>query len=166
MRRPSPSRCPYCTADAPRRWIRRGSYERYAGDLDDSNRRISVPRYRCKLTERTFSLLPDELLPYCGLRTPVVLSSLRALYLEHRSLNELARSLALPRATVRHLKARFLRTLPLLRLPPREGALGAEAFLEAVTSEAPGRPAPSIAELLRTWKEREPKHSVVGIYAR
>lgn len=166
MRCPSPSRCPYCAADAPRHWIRWGSYERYAGDPDDSSRRIAVPRYQCKFTERTFSLLPDELLPYCSLRTPVVLSSLRVLYLEHRSLNELARSLALPRTTLRHLKARFLRTLPLLRLPPREGALGAEAFLEAVTCEGPGRSAPSIAELFRTWKEREPKHSVVGIYAR
>jgi hypothetical protein len=49
-----------------------------------------------------------------------------------------------------------------LRLPPREGALSAAAFLEIVKEEA----AATVIECFRAWKEREPKHSIVGIYAR
>ena len=162
MRCPTPSRCPYCPAEAPRHWIGWGSYERYAGDPHDSNRRISVPRYQCKLTQRTFSLLPDELLPYCSVAVPVVLSSLRALFLENVPLSELARRISIPRGTLRHLKARYLCTRPLLRLPPHEGALGAAPFLALLTLQASA----SIDDLFRSWKEREPKHSIVGIYAR
>jgi hypothetical protein len=167
MRSPRPSRCPYCAADSPVHWIGWGSYERYAGDPDDASRRVAVPRYQCKLTERTFSLLPDELLPYCSLPADTVLSLLRALLLEKGegtspvALNRLASRTALPRSTLRHLKARYLRTVPLLRLPPREGVLGAAAFLEALTEEAG-----AVLDLFRSWKEYEPKHSVLGIYAR
>lgn len=172
MRCPSPSRCPYCAAEAPRHWTGWGSYERYAGDPDDSNRRVAIPRYQCKLTGRTFSLLPDELLPYCSLRTPVVLSSLQALFLEHdgrlpAALSTFARSTMVPRGTLRHLKARFLRALRLLRLPPQEGALSAAAFLRILNGDAaPEEPAQTVTHLFRSWKELEPKRSIVGIYAR
>lgn len=164
---PTPSRCPYCAADATRHWIRWGSYERYAGDPDDSSRRIAVPRYQCKFTGRTFSLLPDELLPYCSLRTPVVLSSLRALLLEVDdtspvALSTFARTSSVPRGTLRRLRSRYLRAAPLLPLPTREGVLGGGAFLNALLQ----RSAPALLILFRTWKEREPKHSIVGIYAR
>ena len=164
---PKPSRCPYCAADAPRHWIRWGSYERYAGDPDDSSRRIAVPRYQCKFTGRTFSLLPDALLPYCSLRTSVVLSSLRALFLEEDgtspvALSTLARRISIPRGTLRRLRSRYLRAAPLLRLPPHEGALGRGAFLNVLLQ----RSAPTLYQLFRHWKEREPKHSIVGIYAR
>jgi hypothetical protein len=171
---PVPSRCPYCAADVPVHWIRWGSYERYAGDPDDASRRVAVPRYQCKFTERTFSLLPDDLLPYCSVRTPRVLSSLRALFVgkgEGTSpvpLSTLARSVSIPRGTLRRLKRRFLRTVPLLRLPPRAGPLSPATFLAVLLGdgtsleEAPG----SVLEVFRAWKEREPKHSIVGIYAR
>ena len=167
LRCPSPSCCPYCAADAPRHWIRWGSYERYAGDPDDSNRGIAVPRYRCKFTGRTFSLLPDELLPYCSLRTCLVLSSLRALFLGEEgalpvALSTLARRISVPRGTLRRLRARYLRAAPRLRLPSQEGALGKDALLRILLQIESQR----LLDLFRSWKERAPKHSIVGIYAR
>ena len=159
---PAPSRCPYCAADAPGHWIGWGTYERYAGDPQDPNRKLVVARYRCKLTRRTFSLLPDGLLPYCGQRTGRVLSWLYALFVQKAALSTLSRSVCVPRGTLRHLKARFLRTVSVLRLPWGEGALGAAVFLEALAQEGPA----AVADLFRDWKEREPKHGVVGIYVR
>lgn len=163
---PSPSRCPYCVSDAPVHWIRWGRYARYAGDLDDPSRKVAVPRYRCQLTRRTFSLLPDELLPYCSLKTPVVLSLLHALIIEQIALGPLSRRASIPRGTLRRLKARYVRTAPILRLPAHEGALAGGAFLQALFGDSPGEPAPAVIHLFRSWKEREPKHSIVGIYAR
>lgn len=126
-----------------------------------------MPRYQCKFTGRTFSLLPDELLPYCGLRTPVVLSSLQALFLGEDgtlpvALSTLARTSFVPRGTLRRLRARYLRAAPRLRLSQQEGVLGGGAFLNVLLQ----RSAPTLFDLFRTWKEREPKHSIVGIYAR
>lgn len=168
---PSPSRCPYCVADARRHWIGWGNYERYAGDLVDVSRRVAVPRYRCKVTRRTFSLLPDELLPYCSLRTALVVACLYGLFVEKTPLTTLAGRLAVPRGTLRHLKARFVRVVFLLRLSQQEGALSASAFLRTLlgdggSSRPPEESAARTYELFRSWKEREPKHSLVGIYAR
>lgn len=159
---PKPTRCPYCPADAPRHWTRSGSYQRYAGDPDDPSRRINVPRYQCKIHGRTFSLPPDALLPYCGIRTGYLLQCLYALSLRGVALNTLARHAGLGRGALRYLKARFLRALPRLRLPWRESALDAAGFLTALAQAG----ATAIAGLFRDWKEREPKLSVVGIYAR
>lgn len=139
---------------------------RYAGDPEDPSRKAEVPRYRCKPTRRTFSLLPDELLPYYSLKTRIVLSSLDALIVRQIALSALSRRTSLPRGTLRRLKARYLRTVPILRLPSREGALGAEEFLRALSGDSPEESIPAVLDLFRTWKEREPKHSIVGIYAR
>lgn len=157
-----PSRCPYCPADAPPHWIGWGSYERYSGDGEDRSQRVAVPRYRCKLTRRTFSLLPDGLLPYCGERAGLVLGWLYALYVQKVALSTLSRREGVARGTLRHLRARFLRTVSILRLPHGEGATGAPTFLEALAQKG----SVAVAELFRVWKEREPKHCVVGIYAR
>lgn len=167
---PLPSRCPYCPADAPSHWTGWGSYERYAGDRRDRSRRVAIPRYRCKVSGRTFSLLPDGLLPYCGERTGFVLSSLHALFVQKVALSTLSRRACVARGTLRLLRARFLRAVGLLRLPvprqtglPRhEGALKAASFLEVLAAQAPR----AIADLFRGWKECEPKHSIVGVYAR
>lgn len=168
---PPPSRCPYCAADTPLHWIRWGRYRRYAGDADDLSRKVAVTRYRCKHKRRTFSLLPDALLPHCSMRAPVVLSSMEALFIGHVALGALARRASMPRGTLRQLKRRYLHTVRLLRLPSREGALAPGAFLEALLGGGAGRAGPeeippSVVDLFRTWKECEPKHSVVGIYAR
>ena len=55
-------------------WIGWGRYQRYAGDSDDPSQRIDVVRCRCALVGHTFSLLPDSLLPYCGVRTGSILN--------------------------------------------------------------------------------------------
>lgn len=157
-----PSRCPYCPADARPHWIGWGSYARYSGDPEDPNGKVVVPRYRCKIKRRTFSLPPDGLLPYCGERAGSVLTCLHALCVLNVSLNTLARTVGVARGTLRHLKARFLRTVSILRLPGCEGALGAAAFLEAVAQKRDA----VVVDLFRTWKECEPKHCVAGIYAR
>lgn len=157
-----PSRCPYCPADAPAHWIAWGSYSRYAGDPDDPSRRVAIPRRRCKIFKRTFALLPDSLLPYCTTWTGAVLERLYALLVQRLPLNTLARRAGAARGTLRTLKANFLRVLPKLRLPQREGALGPAAFLEVLADMEPA----AVAELFRDWKEREPKHSIVGIYLR
>lgn len=157
-----PSRCPYCPADAPGHWIGWGSYSRYAGDPDDPSRRVTIPRRWCKIVQRTFALPPDSLLPYCGVRTAFVLMWLYALCIKRVGLNTLARQAGMGRGALRSLKARFLRALPKLRLPPREGALAPAAFLELLA----GMESAAVADLFRNWKERQPKHSILGIYQR
>ena len=160
---PEPSRCPYCPADSTPHWIRWGTYSRYAGDPFDPCRREKVRRYRCKICKRTFSLPPDFLLPYCGIRTGAVLDCFHAFFSKKKiAVSKMARKLKVTRAGVRYLKTRFLRVLPKLRLPGREGFLAAPAFLGAL-SEMEGA---EVAALFRDWKEREPKLSIVGVYAR
>lgn len=163
MNCPPPSRCPYCPADCPPHWIRWGIYSRYAGDPFDPCRREEVQRYRCKICKRTFSLPPDFLLPRCGIRTRVVRHCLRAFFVKKKiNISREARKLGVSRCGIRHLFARFLRTLPKLRLPGREGFLPPPAFLGALADRKPDE----ITSLFRGWKEREPKLSIVGIYAR
>ena len=53
-------------------------------------------------------------------------------------------------------------TLPNLRLPGHAAALGPAPFLRALREMTLG----ALALLFAGWKELEPKHSVVGIYAR
>lgn len=159
---PEPSRCPYCPIDAPPHWIHWGCYQRYAGDPQDPRKLVDVPRYRCNIVRRTFSLLPDALLPYCGLRTGYVLQGLSGLFVKAIALNTLARRAGLARGTLRSLKACFLCVLPKLRLPRHEGALHAADFLAILSDMEPL----AVTDIFRAWKEREPKHSIVGIYLR
>ena len=163
---PVPRRCPYCHPEAARHWIGWGSYARYAGDPEDPNRRIAVARYRCRVTKRTFSLLPDDLLPYCALRTEPVLEALTALVVAGQPLAPLARRIGVGRSLLRSLRGRFLNTVPRLRLPTRAGPMTAAAWLEALAPEAGRRGQSASVELFRGWKEGEPKRSIAGIYAR
>jgi len=159
---PLPSRCPYCPADAPRHWIRWGHYHRYAGDREDPSRKIAIDRWECKVQSRTFSLLPDALLPYHSWRTAWILAWLQALWIQGLGLSTLARRVGVARGTLRHVAARFHRTVPQLRLPGQEGALPPATFLEALALPGPL----SVALLFRQWKEREPKHCLLGFYRR
>lgn len=159
---PVPSRCPYCPLETPCHWIRWGHYERYAADPELSSQKIAVPRWQCKIVERTFSLLPDALLPYCSIRTGLILEWLQALYVEATPLCSQARGVHVARGTLRSLSARFQRALPHLRLPGRPAALPAATFLQALAKLKPA----AVVSLFRTWKESEPKHSVVGIRQR
>jgi hypothetical protein len=159
---PLPSRCPYCPAEAPPHWIRWGHYWRYAGDRHDANRKIAIDRWCCKVHWRTFSLLPDALLPYCSWRTAWILVWLRALYLERLGLNTVARQVGMARGTLRALQARFQQTVPQLRLPRQPATLPPAAFLEGLAGLGPA----AVAGLFREWKEREPKHGLLGFYRR
>lgn len=159
---PEPSRCPYCPAEALRHWTHWGSYERYADDPEDPFRRVAVARYWCKVQERTFSLLPDALLPYCGVRIGLVLQGLYTLFVNGIALNALARHVGRARATLQCLRARFLRALPKLRLPQHEAALRPADFLAVLAGMEPE----AVARIFRDWKEREPKLSVLGVYVR
>ena len=116
----------------------------------------------CKLRRRTFSLLPDGLLPFRFARTATVLSRLDGMVVEGKPTNACAKAWGVARSTLRRLEEHFLRTVPRLRLPEHEGALGAREFLLRLAD----RGVESIADLFRGWKEQEPKLSVVGIYAR
>lgn len=157
-----PSRCPYCPGNPAVHWIGWGDYKRSAADSEDPTKLVRVPRCWCKLTLRTFSLLPDSLLPYHGWRTTHILQLLHAMFVRGVPVNTLARLTGLGRGALRNLKARFLRALPKLRLPGHEGALSPAAFLMVLADMEPG----FVAELFRVWKEREPKLSIVGIYLR
>lgn len=159
---PPPTRCPYCPADAPKHWKKHGRYQRYAGDSQEPSRQVDVSRYWCKLVRRTFSIPPDTLLPYCGTRTGHVLDWLDAVVVQGLGLNTVARRASVSRGLLRSLKARFLRTLPRLRLPGREGMLAPRAFLTAFADAG----AIAVAALFRGWKEREPKLAILGIYQR
>ena len=158
---PQPT-CPYCGADAPAHWTGHGSYTRYAGDPEEPSRRTDVARYKCGISGRTFSLLPDALLPYCGTRTGFVLQWLQALLVDGVGVNTLARRAGVTRGRLRYLRARFLRVLPKLRLPWHEGCLCAAGLLEALAQAG----AAAVADLFRGWKQQEPKLSIVGIYQR
>ncbi len=156
-----PDRCPYCPADAPAHWIIHGSYERYAGDPDPLSK-VDVTRHFCKVVGRTFSLPPDALLPYCRLKTCLVLQLLHALLVESLGVRTLARRFGVGRGALRYFRVRFLRTLAKLRFPWHEGALDAAGFLASLSRQG----AAAVAELFRSWKQQEPKLSIVGIYLR
>ena len=159
---PAPERCPYCPPETPRHWIGWGHYKRYAGDPEHASQKVAVPRWRCKIVVRTFSLLPDALLPYCSVRASLVLEWLAALHVEDTPLCSLARGVHVARGTLRSLSARFRRALPHLRLPRCPAALAAGPFFQVLAKLEPA----AVVALFRTWKELEPKHSLVGIHQR
>lgn len=159
---PPPTRCPYCPPDAPAHWTHEGSYTRYAGDLDEPSRREAVPRYKCKIVGRTFSIPPAVLLPYCGTRVGFVLRWLQMMLIEGRGVNTVARDFGVARGRLRGIKARFLRMRLKLRLPGQEGCLDAAGLLARLASMG----AAAILDLFHSWKELEPKLSILGVYAR
>lgn len=156
---PEPSRCPYCPERPEPHWIKWATYPRWA---QGRREQIDVPRYRCRFTGRTFSLLPDGLLPYHYPRSAVILRRLRSFFMDGIPLARWARIEGMARTTVRHLREKFEDVVGRLRLPSQEGALAPKAFLERLL----GFGADGVAEIFRGWKELEPKHSVVGLYAR
>lgn len=154
-----PSRCPYCPDRPEPHWIGWGCYRRYAEGRD---RKIDVDRHRCPFVCRTFSLLPDGLLPYHHARTATILRHLLALFVKERPLSTWARLKGVARSTLRGLKARVALTLAKLRLPGQEGALSPAPFVTRLLDLGAER----VAEIFRAWKELEPKHSIVGFYVR
>lgn len=159
---PAPTRCPYCPVHTPPHWIGWGCYERYAGDPEQPARKVAVPRYQCKIQERTFSLLPHALLPYRCVRAGVILTWLYAMFVDGVPLSPLARQVRVARGTLRSLRAGFLRAVPHLRLPRQRAARPPVPFLEALAQLPPT----TVVPLFQAWKESEPKHCVVGIHSR
>ena len=156
---PEPSRCPYCPDRPERHWTLWGFYQRWAQGRGE---KIDVPRHQCRFVKRTFSVLPDGLLPYHYHRTAVILKTLGALFIDEIPLSQWASLEGLARTTVRHLSEEFQEVVQRLRLPDQEGALGPKAFLARLFQSGADR----IAQIFRDWKEIEPKHSIVGLYAR
>ena len=153
------SRCPYCPDRTDKHWIKWGFYWRYVQGREE---KIPVGRNQCRFVRRTFSLLPDGVLPYRYLRADAIVQGLEALFLREVPASTYARKRTLPRTTVRRMKATFATIVRHLRLAGQEGSLGPAAFLRRLF----GLPVDRIAEIFRDWKEREPKHSLLGIYAR
>lgn len=130
--------------------------------IQGCRRKIPVQRYRCHFTGRTFSLLPDGLLPYHYLRALRILRELCAIFVDGQGVSTRARWTGIARTTLRHLACGFLRAVRSLRLPGHPGALAPKAFLTRLVALGPC----AVRRLFRAWKEIEPKHSIVGIYAR
>lgn len=102
-------------------------------------------------------------MPYHYFTTRHILTWLHALEGEGLAVNTLATREGIGRWILRHLKAAFRRVVGILRLPLQRAALGAGAFIKALARRCSGE---AVVAVFRDWKEREPKHSVVGIYPR
>ncbi|MEK6717567.1 MAG: hypothetical protein AAB253_06615 [candidate division NC10 bacterium] len=158
----APSVCPYCPGGRAGHWIRWGFYERYAEGCREPHGRIRVQRFFCLIVERSFSLLPDSLLPYRFFTASHILRWLYALVVEKVALDAVARGERVARGTLRNLRRAFLRTVRTLRLTGRAAASEPPAFLSALAHLGD----PAVADLFRDWKQREPKHSVLGFHPR
>jgi len=154
-----PSVCPYCPTTPGGHWIRWGFYSRWG---EGEKELLDIQRYRCKITRRTFSLLPDSLLPYHHATTTHILQGLHALFVQAVPRSTLAREGSIHRGTLLHWKNAFLEALPNLRLPGRPAALGPAEFLRGLRTMT----LTALAKLFAGWKELEPKHSIVGLYVR
>jgi hypothetical protein len=124
-----------------------------------------VQRYRCKIgRRRTFSLLPDSLLPYHSLGVANILKWLYAMLVKHIGASTLSDTESRPRKTLSDLKNKFLRVVKVLRLPGRRSGavLDPPKFLQSLAQMLDAE----VAGLFGSWKELEPKHSILGIYAR
>lgn len=157
-----PSRCPY-HPNLPAHWNKHGSYQRQdpTSPADDP-KMTSVPRCRCNIILRTFSIPPDALLPYLPRTTESILQLLHCVIVEGHGSFKASEILSIPRTTLRRIIAKFHTTVKLLRLPEHPGVLAADAFLRRLFALG----LDAIVELFAEWKEREPKFSLVGIYPR
>jgi len=154
-----PTRCPYCPERAEKHWSGWGRYHRWA---ERRRRKIPVGRHRCPFAKRTFSLLPEGLLPYHYARTATILGRLWKLFVEEARATVFADLAHAARTTIRRLKEDAASVLRKLRLPGQEGALAPAEFLKRLVALGAER----IAEIFRAWKELDPKHSIVGFYRR
>ena len=155
---PLPTRCPYCPATTCYHWIRNASYGRYGLDSE----RIRIPRWLCKITKRTFSLLPDALLPYHSTTTTRILQWLNHTFVNGHGMATTAKFFSAARTTVRRVCAKFYQAVKVLRLSGQAGVLPPAEFLRRLFSNSGSQ----VATLFVAWKEREPKHSLVGMYPR
>lgn len=154
-----PSRCPYCPGRFDLHWTKSGFYHRWGQGRKE---RIRVQCYHCPFVDRWFSLLPDGLLPYRFRTAAWTLKTLEAVIVQEMPVSRWARLKEVARTTVRRIKADFERTIRLLRLPGHEGRLSPIDFLQALAQ----RSVHASQELFVDWKEQEPKHSILGVYAR
>lgn len=154
-----PSCCPYCPDRPGPHWTKSGSYHRWAQGRKE---RIRVQCYYCPFADRWFSLLPVGLLPYRYRTAAWTLQTLEAIVIQEIPVSRWARLKDVARTTIRRIKADFERAALRLRLPDTEGRLYSSEFLTALAR----RGAHAVQELFVAWKELEPKHSILGVYAR
>ncbi len=154
-----PSRCPYCPTRPDPHWAKWGSYRRWAPGRKE---KIRVQCYHCPFAGRWFSLLPEGLLPYRYRTTAWTLKTLDALVVQEIPVSRWSRLKKIARTTLRRVKASFERAVGLLRLPGHEGRLSPAEFLRTLAR----RGVQAVQDLFTGWKELEPKHSIVGLYAR
>lgn len=155
---PVPTCCPYCPNSTCCHWTKHASYERFGVGSE----RIDVPRWWCKIVCRSFSLLPDALLPYQQRTTATILACLADGLLAEHGATATARTFSIPLITVRRIRSKFRKAVKILRLPGHAGALDPAAFLRSLFALG----LDAIAELLAKWKQLEPKHSLVGMHPR
>lgn len=120
-----PTSCPYCPGNSDCHWSKAATYPRYGLGAE----RIRVQRYRCKFTGRTFSLLPDALLPYQQRTTATILACLADGVLAEHGATATARTFSVPLITVKRIRSKFRKVVKILRLPGHAGALDPAAFL-------------------------------------
>lgn len=154
-----PSRCPYCPDRPQKHWVKWGSYRRWA---PGRHQKLRVQCYRCPFARRWFSLLPDGLLPYRYHTATRTLGLLDAMIVREAPVSRLARLRRVAASTLRWIKAAFLRARQVLRLPDHEGQLSPGDFLRRLA----GMGVEAVRALFMAWKEGEPKHSILGLYAR
>jgi len=149
--------CPFCR-EVSCHWIKWGSYERYG----QGSARVRIQRYRDKITGHTFGILPDALLPYYQASVAMIVAWLVDLEVNGRGTASIAKASGVSRSMVRRVRTRFRRMASQLRLPGVEGALTPAAFLPRLSDIGYDR----VRDLFASWKQQEPKVSLLGIYPR
>lgn len=154
----TPTCCPYCPMTKHCHWRKNGTYPRYGLGQE----RIRIQVWECLITRRTFSLLPDALLPYQQTTTECMLRCLHSMVISGRGAASTARTFRLHRNTARSIREKFYRAVKILRLPGHAGALDPVAFLRRLAALSLN----AVADLFSSWKELEPKHSLAGFHPR
>jgi transposase-like protein len=101
---------PACPQDPTQQVHRHGAYERYADC--DGQRCVRIERFRCPRCGRTFSVLPQDRLPYRAVTTPRLEAPVRCPRFGHRSTAHRRKRARLPAAslaTVRRPRRSFMR---------------------------------------------------------
>lgn len=101
-------------------------------------------------------------MPYRYRTAAQTLRLLEAMIVRNEPVDRLARLTKIAQTSLRRMKTAFVRASGLLRLPDFPGRLTPGSFLERLAAQG----AEAVRELFAGWKQLEPKHSILGLYAR